>query len=294
MGVARGKRYGAARAPLRPMAGALLETAPPLPETEIVRRIASGGPALVALSGGVDSALVAALALEALGPLARAVTLTGTAVSHEEVERATQVARTIGIDHRTIPADPLVRPEYRENGSDRCYHCRSVESSALRAWGSERSIAQYLDGIHLDDLGDDRPGLRAMDEAGFVHPLLAARWRKAAVREAARRRGLPNWDRPSNACLASRVLRGEPITADLLRRIESAESFLSAEGFRRVRVRVGPQGARIEVDPDEVPRLSAEPTAAEVRRRLRSLGFDSVTIDPWGYGALRGALPVVR
>ncbi|MFY9717695.1 MAG: ATP-dependent sacrificial sulfur transferase LarE [Thermoplasmata archaeon] len=266
----------------------------PLPVEEIVRRIAARGPAVVALSGGVDSGLVAALAREALGARATAVTLTGAAVSAEEVDAARALARAVGIDHRTIPADPLGNAEYRSNGSDRCYHCRSVETAAVRAWGVGRGFDQYLDGVHADDLGDDRPGLRAMDEAGFLHPLLAAGWGKAAVRDAARRRKLPNWDRPSNACLASRVAHGEPITPELLRRIESAEAVLTAQGFRRVRVRFDASGARIEVDPDEVGRLSAEPVVSEVMHRLGDLGFDRVSIDPRGYATLRGALPVVR
>ncbi|MGP8078576.1 MAG: ATP-dependent sacrificial sulfur transferase LarE [Thermoplasmata archaeon] len=276
------------------MPGSPWEPPAPLREDEIVRRIAAGGPALVALSGGVDSGLVAALAREALGARAAAVTLTGAAVSAEEVERARALAGAIGIDHWTVPADPLERPDYRANAADRCYHCRSVETAALRAWGAVRGIAQYLDGVHADDLGDDRPGLRAMDEAGFAHPLLAAGWGKATVRDAARRRGLPNWDRPSNACLASRVDRGMTITPDLLRRIESGEALIAARGFRRVRLRVGPGGARIEVDPDEVGRLAEEPFASELLRGVREAGFERVTIDPRGYSTLPRALPVVR
>jgi uncharacterized protein len=266
----------------------------PLREAEVLRRIAHGGPALVALSGGVDSGLVAALAREALGERAVAVTLTGSAVSAAEVEHARTVARAIAIDHWTVAADPIDRPSYRANAADRCYHCRSVEAAALREWGARRAISQYLDGVHADDLADDRPGLRALDEAGFVHPLLAAGWGKDAVRDAARRRGLPNWDRPSNACLASRVAHGQEITPGLLHRIESAEAVLTDRGFRRVRVRVGPEGARIEVDPDEVERLSTEPVASEVLRRIREVGFGRVTIDPRGYSTLPGALPVVR
>lgn len=276
------------------MAGSSSPLLPIASEAEIVRRIASGGRALVALSGGVDSGLVAALAREALGSGVTAVTLTGTAVAREEVDRASAVARALGIEHTTVPADPIENAEYRANAADRCYHCRSVEGAALRAWGTGRGISQYLDGVHADDVGDDRPGLRAMDEAGFVHPLLTAGWGKAAVRAAAHRRGLPNWDRPSNACLASRVARGEPITPELLHRVEAAEAVVSGEGFRRVRVRVGPDGARIEVDPDDVRRLSTEPLASEILERVRAIGFVRVTIDPYGYAALHRTLPVVR
>lgn len=263
-------------------------------ERALVRRIADGGPALVALSGGVDSALVASLAAEALESDSLAVTLVGPAVAQEEVDRATEVARSIGIRHQLRSSDPLARAEYRANAADRCYHCRSVETETLREVGAAERVRQYLDGVQADDLAEDRPGRRAMDEAGFVHPLLWVGWGKATVRSVARSRRLPNWATPSNACLASRVAHGDPIDAELLRRIEAAESVVRAEGFRQVRVRVRGGAARIEVDPDEVARLAAEPLAGVVRERVGAFGFAPVAIDPRGYGAGRSALPVVR
>lgn len=265
----------------------LLPAFAPRPADEVVARIREGGRAVVALSGGVDSSTVAALAFSALGPEAVAVTLTGPAVSEAEVARAARVAAAIGVEHVLLPADPLARAEYRENRSDRCYHCRSVETGVLRNFGATRSVLQYLDGVHRDDLFDDRPGVRAMDEAGFQHPLLWAGWGKDEVRAEARRRGLPNWDQPSDACLASRVPHGQPVSAELLARIEQAERVLLDRGFRRVRVRVHGGGARIEVDPGELPRLLAEPVGSEIRREIACLGFDPVAVDPRGYpGAL--------
>ena len=254
---------------------------------ELLAHIRSGGRAVVALSGGVDSSLVAALAFAALGADAVGVTLVGPAVSSSEVERATRVAASIGISHERLPSDPLDRPEYRANGADRCYHCRTVETAVLRSFGRRWQAAQYLDGVQREDLADERPGLRAMDEAGFQHPLLWAGWGKAEVRAEARRRGLPNWDQPSDACLASRVAHGDPVTAELLGRIESAERVLLDRGFRRVRVRVRAGAARIEVDPTEVSRLLEEPLASEVTQTIAGLGFAPVTVDPRGYhGAL--------
>lgn len=250
-------------------------------------RLASAGPALVALSGGVDSAVVASLAFEALGDHALAVTLFGPAVARAEVDRARRVAAAVGIAHRVVEANPLAVADYRQNGPNRCYFCRSVETSVLRAEGARRGARQYLDGVHLDDLTDDRPGLRAMDEAGFDHPLVWAGWTKADVRIAARERGLPNWDQPSDACLSSRVRHGDPVSEELLRRIEAGESWVAGQGFRRVRVRTLGSGARVEVDPDEVPRLLAEPMATRVLAQLRALGFDPVRLDPSGYGANR-------
>jgi pyridinium-3,5-biscarboxylic acid mononucleotide sulfurtransferase len=262
-------------------------------EAEIVQRIQRRGTALVALSGGVDSSLVAALAFEALGSRAVAVTLEGAAVARSEVERARRVARSIGVEHTVLAVDPLSRAEYRANTPNRCYFCRSVETELLHQVGAGRGVQQYLDGVQLDDLSDDRPGIRAMDEAGFDHPLAWAGWTKALVRTAAHARDLPNWDQPSDACLASRVAHGEPVSAELLGRIESGEAWIVGRGFRRVRVRARGGGARIEVDPDEVARLSTEPLASEVRRALGALGFDPVAIDPFGYGRSRTAGPAL-
>jgi pyridinium-3,5-biscarboxylic acid mononucleotide sulfurtransferase len=258
-------------------------------EGEIVRRIAARGPALVALSGGVDSSLVAALARDALGESAVAVTLAGPAVAESEVERARRVARYVGVDHLVVEVDPLARAEYRTNPPNRCYFCRSVESEALLRVGRERGSMQFLDGIHLDDLADVRPGIQAMDAAGFDHPLARAGWAKTDVRAAARARDLPNWDQPSDACLSSRVAHGDLLSSELLARIESGEAWLLARGFRRVRLRTRAGGARIEVDPGDVARLSAEPLATEMRRAISALGFAPVEIDPLGYGAARAA-----
>jgi len=263
-------------------------------DAEIVAHLRAGGPALIALSGGVDSALVASLARDALGSEAVAVTLSGPAVADREVDRACAVARYIGIDHVVLSVDPLARAEYRENRPDRCYFCRAVETDRLRRYGRDRSVRQLLDGVHLDDLSEERPGLRAMDEAGFRHPLAWGGWTKADVRRAARARGLPNAEQPSDACLASRVAHGDPISSELLRRVEAAESLLLERGFRRVRVRVRGNSARIEVDPEEVPRLLREPTAGEVERAVRRLGFDPVSFDPDGYHGARVRPPGSR
>jgi uncharacterized protein len=255
----------------------------PRDEAELLEELREGGATVVALSGGVDSATVAALARRALGARATAVTLAGPAVSADEVERARFVAQAIGISHEVLAVDPIADPRYRSNPSNRCYFCRSVETRTIRDWGASRGIESYLDGVHLDDLGDDRPGIRAMDEAGFRHPLVWARWRKVDVRAFARSVGLPNWDAPSDACLASRIRHGQEVTAPLLARIDVAERGLRGRGFRRVRVRVEGDRARIEVDGPEVARLTAEPMASEVRATLLELGFSAVEVDPAGY-----------
>lgn len=260
-----------------------------LDPSAVIDAIRSRGSALVALSGGVDSAVVASLALAGLGREALAVTLVGPAVSVAEVERATAVARQIGIVHELARVDPLEDEAYRSNPTNRCYFCRRSETRVLREVGAARGVTQWLDGLHLDDLGDERPGIRAMDEAGFQHPLLAAGWRKVEVRAYARQLGLSNWDQPSDACLASRVRHGQPITAELLSRVENAERWLAARGFRRVRVRVDGDSARVEVDPAEVDRLRASALSRELGALVERLGFSEFSVDPAGYRSRPGA-----
>ena len=261
----------------------------PWTPTELGAWIAGKGRPLVALSGGVDSGVVARLAESALPGRAVAVTLTGPAVATREVERARSVAATIGIEHVVLPVNPLAVAEYRANPPSRCYFCRSTEAAVLRGWGDANGIEQYLDGVHLDDLGDDRPGLRAMDEATFRHPLVVGGWHKAQVRSFAQSSGLPNWDQPSDACLASRIPHGEPVRAELLERIQSAEAWLEGQGFRRVRVRVRGDGARVEVGVDELSRLFEPSFADAVTGELRRRGFVDVVLDPAGYRPRAGA-----
>jgi uncharacterized protein len=257
--------------------------APLLSEGELIDRLRAIGPSVVAMSGGVDSAVVAALAHRALGASAWAVTLSGPAVAMEELARAREVAAVLGLRHAVVPVDPLQEDGYRTNPANRCYFCRKVEAGAIAAWAAARGIHTFLDGVHCDDLGDDRPGIRAMDEAGFAHPLVWAGWGKGEVRAFARAASLPNWDAPSEACLASRIRHGQEVTVPLLGRIEAAERAIRRLGFRRVRVRVEGDDARVEVDVEEVPRLLAGPTSLRVSTDLRALGFHEVRLDPGGY-----------
>jgi uncharacterized protein len=243
----------------------------------------AGGPTLVALSGGVDSAVVAALAQAAASGRVLAATLVGPAVAADEIARAVAVARTVGIPHELVPVDMLSVEGYRSNPANRCYFCRSTEASALRVRGDRLGIVRYVDGVHRDDLGDDRPGLLALREAGFQHPLVWAGWGKSRVREFARSSGLPNWDTPSEACLASRIPHGTRIEVADLRRVETAEAELRARGYRRVRVRIHGDGAKVEVDPDDLPRLLDGAESDSVEGLLLRHGFTHVTIDPRGY-----------
>lgn len=252
------------------------------------------GSVVVAFSGGVDSAVVAAGAFRALGERAVAVTIRGPAVAREEGERARRAARQIGIRHLEVELDPVSDRRYASNPSDRCYFCRSMEGDALLSIARRQGLENVVDGIHRDDLGDDRPGLRAMNERKVHHPLLDAGLGKAEVRSLARLFELPNADAPSNSCLASRVAHGELITVELLARVERAEEELHRLGFRQVRVRTSRGIARVEVGPEEVSRLLEPRTGAEVEERLRREGFLVVEIDPRGYHPSGAPRPVSR
>lgn len=251
----------------------------------IVTELARRSRLVVALSGGVDSTVVADLALRALGPdRVLAVTLVGPATAEDERRAAEEAARQLRLRHRLVRVDPLGVEGYRENPSNRCFFCRTVEASALLRVASQEGGGVIVDGVHLDDEHDDRPGLRAMNAAGVEHPLIWGGWRKADVRAYARAHRLANAERPSEACLASRISHGLAISAGVLRRVEAAEAAIRALGFRRVRVRVDRlTSARVEVDPDEVDRLLARRTAASVQRALGALGFEEVALDPRGY-----------
>jgi pyridinium-3,5-biscarboxylic acid mononucleotide sulfurtransferase len=238
---------------------------------------------VVALSGGVDSAVVAAAARRALGDRALAVTLGGPAVPMEEIGRARDVARHIGIRHRIVNLDPTQDERYANNPANRCYFCRSQEGALLALVAKNEGFQSVVDGIHRDDLGDDRPGIQAMNEHGVHHPLLEAGLGKEDVRRLARELDLPNWDSPSNSCLASRVAHGELILPELLARVDLAETFLRELGFRQVRVRTSHGAARVEVGRDEVPRFADSALRTAISERLRSLGFSQVDFDPEGY-----------
>lgn len=255
----------------------------------LVTAIRGYGPSLIAFSGGVDSGVVAAAAFQALGKSAVAVTVTGPSVSREEVDRASKVARVIGIEHRLVPVDHLSDPSYAANPVDRCYFCRRLEGSALVGLARAEGYTSVVDGLHRDDDQDDRPGRRAMDELGIRHPLWEVGFGKSEVRALASALGLPNQATPANSCLASRIPHGEVITRESLARIEQAEDYLHTLGFHQVRVRSSAGSARVEVGIEELPRLQDPRLQAEVQARLFGLGFMSVRTDPRGYRPGGGA-----
>src|SRR3990170_2891585 len=256
-----------------------------LDETYRVMREAmrNRGRVLVAYSGGVDSGLVARVAHDALGMSALAVIADAESLSRRELEEAMQEADEIGIDLRVIRVSELANDEYVANPSNRCYFCRKELGAALRPLAADLGIRTIADGVNVSDLGDHRPGIQAMNEEGFWHPLVEFGLTKPDVRALSKRLGLSFHDKPSNACLSSRIAYGEVITLEKLNRVESAEEALRALGFRVVRVRAHEGIARIEVLREDLPR-NVEPAMAEkVARAVRDAGFVYVTIDLLGY-----------
>lgn len=242
--------------------------------------------ALVAFSGGADSAFLAEIAHRTLGPAFLAITADSPSLARRELDAARALARRRGWQHQVIPTFELADERYAANPVNRCYFCKSALLDRLQSMTRELG-APVLLGTNTDDLGDWRPGHRAASERGARHPLVEAGLSKADVREASRRIGLATADKPASACLASRFAYGVRVTASALARIERAEERLLCRGFQVVRVRdLGDDRARVEVGADEVPRLNAE--AGAVRGELLALGFCEVTIDERGYR--RGAL----
>lgn len=238
---------------------------------------------LVAYSGGVDSGLVARIAHDALGPDALAVIADAESLSRRELDEALDEAREIGIRVEVVRTSELANPSYASNPANRCYFCRKELGAELSPLAARLGYDVIADGVNVSDLGDHRPGIRAMDEEGFWHPLVDAGLAKADVRALARRIGLSFADKPSNACLSSRIAYGEVITVEKLRRVEAAEETIRALGFPVVRVRAHEGVARIEVPLEDVPRIVERGVAERVVAALREAGFVHVTVDLRGY-----------
>ncbi len=247
----------------------------------VVADLAARGSVLVAYSGGIDSALVAALAVRALGDRALAVTAAAETLAGAELDHARRLAAEIGIRHRVITYSELDDPEFVANPAHRCYVCQGMRMDAMHREARRLGLAVVCDGTNASDPGPDRPGLRAVRERGVYSPLLAHGIDKPAARAMARRLGLSAWDRPANACLSSRIPHGQVVTLGKLRRIEAAEALLAGAGFRIVRVRDDQGGARVEVANGEVERLAA--SWQDLAPRLRALGFERAAFDPRGY-----------
>jgi uncharacterized protein len=223
------------------------------------------------------------VASDVLGDTVLAVTAMSAIYPHAELEIAKKTARQLRVRHRMIKSDALTDERFVQNPPDRCYWCKLRLLKKLSAIASREKIAHVAVASHMDDLSDYRPGERAVSEMDVVSPLRRARFTKDDVRHLSRRLGLPGWSLEAMACLASRFPYGERIRVERLRRVENAEAFLRGKGFRNVRVRYAGQGARIEVDKAQLGRFHGKQLRCEIVRKLKALGFLSVSLDLEGY-----------
>lgn len=247
--------------------------------------------ALVAYSGGIDSTLLAFSTHAVQGPRCLAVLAVSDTYPLSEVEAARATATELGLRLHEVETNELVDPRFRANTPDRCYHCKTELFGLLRTVADSRGLKHVLDGSNLDDIDDFRPGARAAAEFDVRSPLAEVGFTKHDIREVAAMLGLPNWDKPSMACLASRFPYGEEITEAGLKRVANAESAVRDLGLRQFRVRAHGNVARVEVDPDEMDR--AWELRDDMASAIRSAGFTFVAADLMGYrtGALNEALP---
>lgn len=261
-------------------------------------RIAGLDGAVVALSGGVDSSVVAALAARALGARALAVTAVSPALATGELDGAADVARAVGIAHLAVTTDELARAGYRANGPDRCYHCKTELYDNLAAIAAERGLAAVLSGANADDLGDWRPGLVAAEEHGVLHPLVELGVGKADVRRLAEHLAVPSARKAASPCLASRIPHGTPVDPASLARIDRAEQALRALGLGPLRVRHHGDLGRVELSAADLDRR--DELAGRIAHAVTAAGYARVEIadEPFRSGSLTraflGTLPVAH
>jgi len=238
---------------------------------------------MIALSGGVDSALVAYAAYQKLGDSAIAVTADYKTLSTEELQTAKQICSEIGIRQILLNYNELENPEFTKNDSNRCFHCRLELGDHLIELSKIHNIHTIVDGTNLDDLGDYRPGIKALKQNGIKSPLVETNFSKLEIRDVAKYVGLSVFDKPSNSCLASRIPWGQRVTAERLTRIELGETIVKQlTNVKQVRVRDNDGSAKIEVNKDMISVFS-DRILKQITEKLNLIGFATVEIDQEGY-----------
>ncbi len=237
----------------------------------------------VAFSGGVDSTLLLKTAHDVLGDKAAAVTASSSSFPERELNESKKFCAENNIRQIIIHSDELNIPGFKDNPKNRCYLCKKELFTQILETARENNLAYVVEGSNLDDLGDYRPGLQAIEELEIKSPLRAAGLSKAEVRELSWELGLPTWNKPSFACLASRFVYGEKITEEKLKMVAQAEDLLISLGFRQVRVRIHENIARIEILPEDFSLIIQEGTRIKIYNTLKDLGFSYVTLDLKGY-----------
>ena len=263
--------------------GATSALSPEAKEDFLISRLGALPSLIVALSGGADSAYLAWAAQRALGGRALSVTALSPSFSAHDKEMVVQFVEKLALRHEFIETHEMENPSYRANQPDRCYFCKDELFTVLDDLARSSGFAAVAYGVNADDTLDFRPGHRAATAHQVLAPLLDAGLTKSEIRMLSRRAGLPTWDRPASACLASRIPYGEEVSPERLALVERGEAALRALGFRHFRVRVHDKLARVEISREEMPRALSVEMAALISERLKSAGFAYVALDLQGY-----------
>jgi uncharacterized protein len=249
---------------------------------------------MVAYSGGVDSAFLAATAHRVLGSRMLAVLADSPSLARRDMEQACAFARSLGMRLEVVATEELDRPEYTRNDASRCFHCKDELFAVMEALGGKLGFSQIAYGMNADDTRDFRPGQRAAEQHAVLAPLAEAGLTKLEVRALAKAAGYPVWDRPAAPCLSSRVEYGRTVTREVLAQVERGEESLRQLGFREFRVRHHGELARVEIARDELPRALAMEMLDAITAALKQAGFQYVTLDCTGFrsGSMNAILPV--